>query len=134
MNAAAKSHDRLVCPACGHALTRREQARLYPFWSGLQPRPCGGCGRRLRWQLALHPRLTLGAWIFRLGALVVVTSLMTAAVFSASWALLFAALGGAWIALLGGILAVPSSKGQWLEVEDLGSPSTTLGDNRDATR
>ena len=57
---------------------------------------------------------------------------MAAAVFSATWTLLFAALGGAWIALLGGILAVPSSQGQWLEVEELGAQSTAISGNRDA--
>jgi endogenous inhibitor of DNA gyrase (YacG/DUF329 family) len=128
------SDDRLVCPACAHVLTRREQARLYPFWSGLQSRPCGECGRRLRWQLALHPKLQLGAWIFRIGVLIIAASLVAATVHPAVWTLLFVALAGAWIALLGGILAVPSSQVQWLEVEEPGAQSTAVGGSRDAMR
>jgi hypothetical protein len=48
-----------------------------------------------------------------------VASLIAAAVFPATWTFLFMALGGAWIAVFGGIVAVPRTQGKWLEVEDV---------------
>lgn len=115
---ARTNHDRLVCPACQHVLTRRDQARMYPFWRGLQATPCAKCGRRLRWHPDLHRTLRFGAWTFRFGMLLAFASLIAATVSSAPWTFLFSAIAGAWIALLGGILAVPRDQGKWLEIED----------------
>jgi len=41
-----ESRVHLACPACDHVLTRWEQGRMYPFWRGIQARPCGSCERR----------------------------------------------------------------------------------------
>jgi hypothetical protein len=92
---------------------------MYPFWRGIQARPCGSCERRLRWHRSFHRQLRIGAWVFRAGTIVVVTSLIAAVVFHILWgAFLFVAMVGAWIALFGAMIAAPKSQGRWFEVDD----------------
>ena len=115
----SKSRVNLACPACDHVLTRWEVGRMYPFWREVQARPCGGCGRRLRWRLSLHRSLRIGAWVFRTGAIVVVTSLIAAVVLHDPWGVFpFIACIGAWIAFFGGMIAAPKGQERWFELDD----------------
>src|SRR5262245_34449495 len=116
---AATPDLRLACPVCDHVLTRREQGRMYPFWTGLQAHPCKNCGTRLIWHRSFHRALRIGAWIFRASALVVVASLIAAVVWPVNWNIfVFIACLAAWMAFTSAMIAAPKSQGRWLEVEN----------------
>jgi hypothetical protein len=58
--------------------------------------------------------------MFRVGALILIASLIAAAAFPANWvALVLIGLGGAWVAFAGAVVATPKEQGAWLETEDV---------------
>jgi hypothetical protein len=58
--------------------------------------------------------------MFRVGALILIASLIAATVFPANWAaLVLVGIGGAWVAFAGAVVATPKEQGAWLEIEDV---------------
>jgi hypothetical protein len=61
----------------------------------------------------------MGAWVFRVGAIVIVASLVAAfalPVFHGVF--LFISTLGAWMAFYGGIMVAPKGEGRWFDIDD----------------